>query len=137
MPELKALPPGAVQGFHAAVVDLETIKYSDKVREKARIVRLVAKKEERAKELEQQTNSKHPQIGGFDTKAKQSAACAKAQRDNSDDSDADSDDGDSISSSSSGGSGSSGSSSGSHKVSKPNSAAKRMRKGRKKVRELP
>ena len=51
MPELKALPPGAVKGFAAAAVDLESIKYSDKVREKARIVRLAAKKEESAKAL--------------------------------------------------------------------------------------
>jgi hypothetical protein len=139
MPELKALPPGAVKGFNAAAVDLETIKYVDKVREKARIARLAAKKAERAQELEQQATPQQ-RSGVRDAKVKPAAAnAAKAARvDDSEGSDDDdgSDDGGSVSSSSSSSGGGSSSSQCSSKASKPSSAAKRMRKGRKKVRVL-
>ena len=124
MPELKALPPGAVKGFTAAAVDLETIKYSDKVREKARVVRLAAKKEERAKELEQKSNPKQQLSGGGEAKGKQAAA-SKVQPTSDSDRDGESDDGGSVSSNGSG-------SSSSQDSSKP-AAVKRKRKGRKKV----
>ncbi len=136
MPELKALPPGAVKGFAAAAVDLETIKYSDKVREKARILRLAAKKEERAKEMEQQSNPKQLQSSRGLANAKQAATARKTPQ-HDDGSDSEDDDGSSVSSScsssSGGGGGSDSSSQGSCKASKPSGAGKRMRKGRKKV----
>jgi hypothetical protein len=131
MPELKALPPGAVKGFTAAAVDLETIKYSDKVREKARVVRLAAKKEQRAKELEQKSIPKQQLSGGGDAKGKKAAA-SEMQADSDSDGDDDSDDDGSVSSSGSGGSSSGDSSQESSTASQP-AAVKRKRKGRKKV----
>ncbi len=137
MPELKALPPGAVKGFTAAAVDLETIRYGDKVREKARLVRLAAKKDERAKAAAGDS--------GRETKSKLavSAAAKKPRRgddgdnddvDDDEDDDDDDDDGgiDANDSDDSDDSSNSGSSSDSSQQAKP-SATKRARKGRKKV----
>ncbi len=123
MPELKALPPGAIKGFSAAPIDLETIKYSDKIREKARIARLTARKEERAKEILEEMQRK-------------TAKDAKQLHSNHKEicSDGDSDAGDSDGSGDDSSDCSSGSSSGSSsKKSKPISAVKRKRKGHKKV----
>lgn len=124
MPELKALPPGAIKGFSAAPIDLETIKYSDKIREKARIARLTARKEERAKEILEEMQWK-------------TAKDAKQLHSNHKESysDGDSDAGDSDGSGDDSSDSCSGSSSdSSSKNSKPISATKRKRKVHKKVR---
>jgi hypothetical protein len=132
MPELKALPPGAVKGFTAAPVDLETIKYCDKVREKARLIRLTAKKEERVAAAEGQGAKVKTAPGTTAVKA------AHRDDDDDDDDDEEEDGSDGDDSSNDGDSdGGSSASSGSSENAKPNAAKKRLRKGRKKVLSPP
>jgi hypothetical protein len=119
MPELKALPPGAIKGFTAAAIDLETIKYSDKIREKARVARLTARKEERAKEVLEEMQRK--------TKVKDTKHALTDQKKSSDN-DSDLGGGDSSADEFS-----DSSSESSSKNLQPVSAVKRKRKGHKKV----
>ncbi len=131
MPELKALPLGAVKGFTAAPVDLETIKYCDKVREKARLIRLAAKKEERASEAEGQ-GAKMKTAPGAAAKVVHQEGDDDDEENEDDDDGSDGDDSNSDSSSDDGSSASSGSS----ENAKQSAAKKRLRKGRKKARPL-